>query len=170
MKIPGARRGRLVSAAFLLAFGWAGTAPAKSVERAVPSGPSPAVRAEMAKALRFWVYDKGADVVSDVSGLFDSKSRKITLKCELKNQTRREMHAVRGTLRLATYFGETIADIYLETTTVLPPGEVVGVNWDITPDRLGPKVFERLQKVKLEQVKQAFYPRTIVFTDGSVLK
>ena len=126
--------------------------------------------AAMAKSLRFWVYDKGADVVSDVSGLFDSKARKITLKCELKNQTKKEMHAVRGTLRFATYFGETIADIYLETTTVLPPGEVVGVNWDITPERLGPKVFERLQKVKLEQVKQTFYPRMIVFTDGSVLK
>ena len=171
MKFRGARKMGLVAAAVLLAWGWAGRAPAKSAKKAaVPAGPSPEVRAEMQRTLRFWVYDKGSDVVSDVTGLFDSKSRKITLKCELKNMTDREIHGVRGTIRFSSYFGDVIADVYVETTAVLPPGKVVGVNWDVTPQRLGAAAFNKLGKAKLKQVRQAFYPSMIVFTDGKVLK
>lgn len=126
--------------------------------------------AAMQKALRFYVYEKGSDVVSDVSGMFDSKAQKITLKCELKNQTKKEIHGVRGTLRFTTLFGEYIADVYIESTTVLPPGEVVGVNWDVPTDRLAPEAFDKLKKAKLEEMKQLWYPRMIVFTDGTVLK
>lgn len=124
----------------------------------------------MQKSLRFYVYEKSTDVVSDVSGLFDSKAQKITLKCELKNQTGKEIHGVRGTLRFTTLFGEYIADVYIESTTVLPPGEVVGVNWDVPTDRLSPDAFDKLKKAKLDQVKQTWYPTMIVFTDGTVLK
>ncbi|MGH7869262.1 MAG: hypothetical protein ACREP9_16905 [Candidatus Dormibacteraceae bacterium] len=126
--------------------------------------------AAMQKALRLYVYEKGSDVVSDVSGMFDSKAQKITLKCELKNQTKKEIHGVRGTLRFTTLFGEYIADVYIESTTVLPPGEVVGVNWDVPTDRLKPEAFDKLKKAKLEDMKQIWYPRMIVFTDGTVLK
>lgn len=126
--------------------------------------------AAMQKALRFWVYDKNTDVVSDVSSLFDSKSQKVTLKCELKNQTGKEIHGVRGTLRFTTFFGETIADIYIEYAEAIPPGQVVGVDWDVPTNRLSPEAFEKLKKTKLDQVKQVWIPRMIVFTDGTVLK
>jgi hypothetical protein len=127
-------------------------------------------RAAMARALQFYVYEKSSDVVNDVTGLFDQKSQKVTLKCELKNLTQREIHGVRGTLRFTTFFGEKIADISIETTAVLPPGEVVGVNWNIPVDRLSPAEFEKLKKAKLEEMKQIWYPSMVVFTDGAVLK
>lgn len=126
--------------------------------------------AAMQKALRFYVYEKSTDVVNDVTGLFDSKSQKITLKCELKNQTQKEIHGVRGTIRFTTLFGEYIADVYIESTTVLPPGQVVGINWDVPTDRLSADAFDKLKKAKLEQIKQTWYPSMVVFTDGTVLK
>ena len=135
--------------------------------------PVPATSTNMAamqKALRFYVYEKSTDVVSDVSGLIDSKAQKITLKCELKNQTQKEIHGVRGTIRFTTLFGEYIADVYIESTTVLPPGQVVGINWDVPTDRLKPDAFDKFKKAKLEQIKQIWYPSMIVFTDGTVLK
>ncbi len=135
------------------------TAPAISPNQAV-----------LAKALRFWVYEKSTDVVNDVTGLFDSKAQKITLKCELKNLTGNEIHGVRGTLRFTTFFGEKIADIAIETTAAIPSGQVIGVNWNIPTDRLSPEVFDKLKKTKLEQMKQVWYPYMIAFTDGTVLK
>jgi hypothetical protein len=130
---------------------------------------SPA-EAVLSKTLRFWVYEKTTDVVNDVTGLFDSKAQKITLKCELKNLTDREIHGVRGTLRFTTFFGEKIADISIETTAAIPPGQVIGVNWNVPTDRLSPDVFEKLKKAKLDQMKQVWYPSMIAFTDGTVLK
>ena len=127
-------------------------------------------QAVLSKALRFWVYEKTTDVVNDVTGLFDSKAQKITLKCELKNLTDREIHGVRGTLRFTTFFGEKIADISIETTAAIPPGQVIGVNWNVPTDRLSPDVFEKLKKAKLDQMKQVWYPSMIAFTDGTVLK
>jgi hypothetical protein len=127
-------------------------------------------QAVLSKALRFWVYEKTTDVVNDVTGLFDSKAQKITLKCGLKNLTDREIHGVRGTLRFSTFFGEKIADISIETTAAIPPGRVIGVNWNVPTDRLSPEVFEKLKKTKLDQMKQVWYPSMIAFTDGTVLK
>ena len=126
--------------------------------------------AAMQKALRFWVYEKSSDVVNDVTGLFDNKSQKITLKCELKNQTAKEIHGVRGFVRFTTYFGDVIADIFVETQLPIPAGQVIGVNWDIPTNRLTPEAFEKLKKAKMEQMKQVWYPRMIVFTDGTSLK
>ena len=127
-------------------------------------------QAAMTKALRFWVYEKSTDVVNDVTGLFDNKAQKITLKCELKNLTGREIHGVRGTLRFTTFFSEKIADSFIETTAAIPPGQVIGVIWNIPTDRLSPDVFDRLKKTKLEQMKQVWYPSMIAFTDGTILK
>jgi hypothetical protein len=124
----------------------------------------------MARSLRFWVYEKSTDVVNDVTGLFDSKSQKITLKCELKNLTGSEIHGVRGVLRFTTFFGEKIADIAIETTAAIPTGQVIGVVWNIPTDRLSPEVFDRLKKTKLDQMKQVWYPSMIAFTDGTILK
>ncbi|SRR5579871_3061396 len=149
-------------------------APAFAKKKKAPTPtPVPAASpnlAAMQKALRFYVYEKSSDVVNDVTGLFDSKSQKITLKCELKNQTPKEIHGARGTLRFTTLFGEFIADIYIESTTVLPPGQVVGINWDVPTDRLSADAFDKLKKAKLEQIKQTWYPSMVVFTDGTVLK
>ncbi len=127
-------------------------------------------QAVLVQALRFWVYEKSTDVVNDVTGLFDSKAQKITLKCELKNLTGKEIHGVRGILRFTTFFGEKIVDISIETTAAIPPGQVIGVNWNIPTDRLSPEEFEKLKKTKLEQMKQVWYPSMIVFTDGTSLK
>ena len=145
---------------------------AKKAKTPTPTpAPAPAHNlAAMNKALRFWVYEKSTDVVSDVSGIFDAKAQKITLKCELKNETKKEIHGVRGTLRFATFFGETIADITVESTTAIAPGEKIGVNWDVPTDRLSPEAFDKLKKADLNQVKQIWYPRMVVFTDGTVLK
>jgi len=135
--------------------------------------PSPKVSpnlAVMQKALRFWVYDKLTDVVNDVTGIFDSKTQKITLKCELKNQTAKEIHGVRGILRFTSYFGDVIADIYVETQLPIPPGQTIGVNWDVPTSRLSPQAFDQLKKAKMEQLKQVWYPRMVVFTDGTILK
>src|SRR5581483_5656729 len=107
------------------------------------------------------------DVVNDVTGIFDNKSQKITLKCELKNQTTKEIHGVRGTIRFTTYFGDVIADVYIETQLPILPGQVLGVNWDVPTGRLTPEAFEKLKKAKMEQMKQVWYPRMIVFTDGT---
>jgi len=126
--------------------------------------------AAMQKALRFWVYEKNVDVVNDVTGMFDNKAQKITLKCELKNQTAKEIHGVRGTLRFTTYFGDVIADIYIETQLPIPPGQVIGVKWDVPTERLKPEAFEKLKKAKMDQLKQVWYPRMVVFTDGTILK
>lgn len=152
------------------------TAPALAKKKKTPT-PTPVPKASvspnlaaMQKALRFYVYEKSTDVVSDVSGIFDSKAQKITLKCELKNQTQKEIHGARGTIRFTTLFGEYIADVYIESTTVLPPGEVVGINWDVPTDRLKPEAFEKLKQAKLEQIKQTWYPSMVVFTDGTILK
>jgi hypothetical protein len=124
----------------------------------------------MFRALQFAVYEKGTGLVSDVSGLFDSKTQKITLKCQLKNRTQKEIHAVRGTLRFSTFFGETIGDIYLETTATIPPGQTAGVNWTVGTERLNKAAFEKIKKMKLDQMKQIWMPRMIVFTDGTTLQ
>jgi hypothetical protein len=159
--------------AFVVAFT---VSPALAKKKKTPTPTPTAVPrispnlAVMQKSLRFYVYEKSTDVVSDVSGLFDYKAQKITLKCELKNQTGKEIHGVRGTLRFTTLFGEYIADVYIESTTILPPGEVVGINWDVPTDRLSADAFDKLKQAKLDQIKQTWYPRMIVFTDGTVLK
>ena len=145
---------------------------AKTIKKPLPT---PVLRqssnfAGMQKALRIWVYEKSSDVVNDVTGIFDNKSQKITLKCELKNQTAKEIHGVRGTLRFTTYFGDVIVDVYVETQLPIPPGQVLGVNWEIPTERLTPEAFEKLKKAKMEQMKQVWYPRMIVFTDGTALK
>ena len=124
----------------------------------------------MQKALRFWVYEKSSDVVNDVTGIFDNKTQKITLKCELKNQTSKEIHGVRGTLRFTTQFHETVADISIESTAAIAPGQVIGVNWDVPTDRLKPEAFDKLKKAKLEDLRQVWIPTMIAFTDGTVLK
>jgi hypothetical protein len=147
---------------------------AKAVKTPTPV-PKPAAKASpnlaaMQKALRFWVYEKSSDVVNDVTGIFDNKAQKIILKCELKNQTAKEIHGVRGTLRFTTYFGDVIADIAIETQLPIPAGQVLGVNWEVPTERLTPEAFDKLKKAKMEQMKQVWYPRMIVFTDGTALK
>jgi hypothetical protein len=164
--------GKTFQGAFILAGGLLCLALPAAALRAKPddSAVLSAHHAALVRALRFYVYDKSTDVVNDVTGLFDSKSRKITIKCELKNLTRREIHGVRGTVRFSTFFGDKIADVYIQSTAAIPPGRVVGVNWDIPMERLGPEAFKALNKTKLDQMKQSWHPSMIVFTDGAVLK
>lgn len=127
-------------------------------------------QAALQKALRFNVYEKSTDVVNDVTGIFDQKSQKITLKCQLKNQTGKEIHGVRGTLRFTTQFHETIADIAIETTAAIAPGQMIGVNWNVPTERLSPAAFETLKKSKLTELRQVWMPSMIAFSDGTVLK
>ena len=127
-------------------------------------------RAAMARALKLWAYDKGTDVVSDVTGVFDSKSQKVTLKCYLKNLTKKEIHGVRGTLRFTTFFGEVITDQPLQTVLPIPAGRTLSVTWDIPAERFTAKALESFKKLKLEQMKQVWFPTMIVFTDGSTLQ
>jgi hypothetical protein len=124
----------------------------------------------MQKALRFYVYEKSTDVVNDVTGIFDNEAQKITLKCELKNQTGKEIHGVRGTLRFTTQFHETVADVSIESTAAIAPGQVIGVNWNVPPDRLTAAAFENLKKTELKDLRQVWIPTMIAFTDGTVLK
>lgn len=132
--------------------------------------PVPSNQAAMQKALRFYVYEKSTDVVNDVTGIFDSKAQKITLKCELKNQTGKEIHGVRGVLRFTTQFHETVADVSIESTAAIAPGQIIGVNWNVPPDRLTAAGFENLKKTELKDLRQVWMPTMIAFTDGTVLK
>ncbi len=141
---------------------------AKKTKKTAP--PATSNETAMQKALRFYVYEKSTDVVNDVTGIFDNKSQKITLKCELKNQMGKEIHGVRGTLRFTTQFHEVVADISIETTAAIEPGQVIGVNWNVPTDRLKPEAFEKLKKAKLEDLRQVWIPTMIAFTDGTVLK
>ena len=168
MKKPGKNSKWFLLFLGLCVTGFAPPAIAKKVKAA----PAPAYskKAAMAKALQFYVYDKGADIVSDVSGIFDQKAQKINLKCELKNLTSKEIHGVRGTIRFSTYFGETVADIYIETDATIPPGQLIGVNWSVGTDRLTTEAFTKLKDTKLDKLKQTWYPRMIVFSNGVVLK
>jgi hypothetical protein len=150
---------------------WAVTFSTSTAKKAKATpAPVASKKAALAGAVQFWAYDKGADIVSDVSGIFDQKAQKISLKCELKNRTSKEIHGVRGTVRFSTYFGETIADIYVETDAPIRPGEIIGVNWTVGTDRLAPGAFEKFKNTKLDKMKQVWVPRVIVFSDGTVLK
>ncbi len=132
-------------------------------------GDSPKMIA-MRKAIQVYAYEKGSDVVSDVTGIFDQKSQKVNLKCEFKNLTKKEIHGVRGILRFTTIFGDFITDQSLESTAVIAPGQVIPISWDIPSERFTGNSMETFKKLKLDQMKQIWYPRMIVFTDGTVLK
>lgn len=149
---------------------WVAPALAKKSKKTPTSTPVASNQPAMQKALRFYVYEKSTDVVNDVTGIFDNKAQKITLKCELKNQTGKEIHGVRGVLRFTTQFYEIVADISIESTAAIAPGQVIGVNWDVPTDRLKPEAFDKLKKAKLEDLRQVWMPTMIAFTDGTVLK
>jgi hypothetical protein len=63
-----------------------------------------------------------------------------------------------------------VADIAIESTAAIASGQVIGVNWNVPPDRLKPEAFEALKKAKLEDLRQVWMPTMIAFTDGTVLK
>jgi hypothetical protein len=134
------------------------------------SSASPANTVAMNKALKFWIYEKGGDVVGDVVGLVDQKEKKVVLKCGLMNLTKKDIRGVRGIVRFTTLFGEYIGDISLETTALVPAGQRVSIEWKAGADRFTPTGLEKFQKLKLDEMRQIWYPRMVVFTDGETLK
>jgi hypothetical protein len=141
-------------------------------EKTTPT-PTPVVSPNMAamnKVLKFWVYEKGGDVVGDVGGIFDPKMKTVILKCGLMNLTKKDIRGVRGVLRFTTLFGEYICDISLETTAAVPAGQRVSIEWKAGSDRFTPEGLQKFQKLKLEEMRQIWYPRMVVFTDGETLK
>jgi hypothetical protein len=143
---------------------------AKKSKKTPTPAPATSNLAAMQKAVRFNVYEKSSDVVNDVTGIFDNKAQKIILKCELRNDTKKEIHGVRGILRFTTQFHETVADIFIETSAALAPGKLVGINWEVPTDRLKPEAFEALKKAKLEDLRQVWIPSMVAFSDGTFLK
>ena len=163
--------------ALLIIFALVGTEPgwalAKKKATLTPtpvSSASPANTAAMNKALKFWVYEKGGDVVGDVVGLVDQKEKKVILKCGLMNLTKKNIRGVRGVVRFTTLFGEYIGDLSLETTALVPAGQRISIEWKAGSDRFTPAGLEKFQKLKLEEMRQIWYPRMVVFTDGEILK
>jgi len=126
--------------------------------------------AAMQKALRLWVFEKGGEFVGDVLGVVDYKEKKIVLKCGLKNSTKKDIRGVRGVLRFTTLFGEYIGDLSLEFTDKVPAGRSVTVEWKAEGKRFSKQGFEKFQKLKLEEIKQLWYPTAVVFTDGTMMK
>ena len=131
--------------------------------------PSPNMAA-MNQALKFWVYEKSGELVGDVMGMVDPKEKKVVLKCGLMNLTKKDIRGVRGFLRFTTLFGEYIGDVSLETTELVPAGQRVSVEWKAGADRFTPEGLQKFQKLKLEEMRQLWYPRMVVFTDGTMLK
>lgn len=147
---------------------------AAKAKKATPT-PTPLVKPStnmtaMNKALKFWVYEKGGELVGDVVGLVDAKEKKVVLKCGLMNLTKRDIRGVRGVVRFTTLFGEYIGDISLETTELVPAGQKVAIEWKAGADRFTPEGLQKFQKLKLEEMHQTWYPRMVVFTDGTMLK
>ncbi len=131
---------------------------------------SPQPSAKLAKLLKIWAYDKGDDLIGSVGGIFDQNRKKIVLKCALKNMTGKEIHGVRGVLRFTTLFGEYICDWTLESTTAVPPGQTAGVDWKAGIERFTKKGLATFEKLKLEEMRQIWYPTMIVFSDGTIEK
>ena len=152
-----------------------GPVGAKTKKAKVIPTPTPLPKASpntavMNQALKFWVYEKGGELVGDVVGLVDSKEKKVVLKCGLMNLTKKDIRGVRGIMRFTTLFGEYIGDISLETTELVPAGQRVSIEWKAGADRFTPEGLQKFQKLKLEEMRQTWYPRTVVFTDGAILK
>lgn len=145
-------------------------AKAKKKATSTPTPLSSPNTAAMNKALKFWVYEKGGDLVGDVGGIFDQKIKTVILKCGLMNLTKKDIRGVRGIVRFTTLFGEYICDISLETTAAVPAGQRVSIEWKAGSDRFTPEGLQKFQKLKLEEMRQLWYPRMVVFTDGETLK
>ena len=145
-------------------------AKVKKKPKPTPTPLSSVNAASMNKVLKFWVYEKGGDLVGDVGGIFDQKIKTMILKCGLMNLTKKDIRGVRGVVRFTTLFGEYIGDISLETTAAVPAGQRVSIEWKAGADRFTPEGLQKFQKLKLEEMRQLWYPRMIVFTDGTTLK
>ena len=145
---------------------------AKSKKKIKPTPtPNPSVNiAAMQKVLRLAAYEKGGEFIGDVAGIVDSKAKKVVLKCNLTNLSTREVHGARGVLRFTTLFGDYIGDLSLETTAVIPPRTTVSVEWKAGAERFSEEGLKTFQKLKLEQMRQLWYPTMVVFTDGTILK
>jgi hypothetical protein len=126
--------------------------------------------AVMNKALKFWVYEKGGEFIADVGGIFDPKMKKMVIKCGLMNMTKKDIRGVRGVVRFTTLFGEHVGDISLETTAAVPAGQRIAIEWKAGADRFTPEGLKKFEKLKLEEMKQIWVPRMIVFTDGTTLQ
>ena len=148
------------------------SAQAKAKKKAKPT-PTPAVTANFAamnKVLRLAAYEKGGEFIGDVIGIVDAKSKKVVLKCNLSNLSNKEIHGVRGLLRFTTMFGDYIGDLSLETTAIIPPGGTLSVEWKAGAERFSEEGLKTFQKLKLDQMRQLWYPTMVVFTDGTILK
>ena len=164
------KKGLLLLAVFLAVVSSPKEVKAKKKPTPTPTVVESRRLAAMRKAVQVYAYEKGTDVVSDVTGIFDQKSQKVNLKCEFKNLSKKDIHGVRGILRFTTIFGDFITDQSLESTAVIAPGQVISISWDIPSERFTGNSMETFKKLKLDQMKQIWYPRMIVFTDGTTLK
>ena len=153
--------------AFLVAV--ANPVMAKTKKKAKAT-PTPASKVDLSKVMRLWVFEKGGEFVGDVLGIVDQKEKKIILKAGMKNLTGKEIHGARGILRFTTLFGEFICDLSLETTSVVPPGQSITIEWKAEGQRFTPEGMKKFEKLKLDQMRQTWYPRMIVFTDGTTLQ
>jgi hypothetical protein len=156
----------MLSALFILTLGPALAAPKTTTKASSVSSKM----ASMQKVLRVWVFEKGGDFVGDVGGIFDQKRKVVILKCGLKNQTKKNIRGVRGVLRFTTLFGEYLCDLSLETTAAVPAGQSVSVEWKVGSERFTEEALKKFEKLKLEEMRQLWYPTTIAFTDGTILK
>jgi hypothetical protein len=86
------------------------------------------------------------------------------------NLTKKDIRGVRGIMRFTTLFGEYIGDLSLETTALVPAGQRVSIEWKAGADRFTPEGLQKFQKLKLEEMRQTWYPRMVVFTDGTMIK
>ena len=145
-------------------------AKAKKKAKPTPAPASTANIAAMTKVFSLKAYEKGGEFIGDVVGIVDSKSKKVVLKCNLTNLSTREIHGARGVLRFTTLFGDYIGDLSLETTAIVPPRSTISVEWKAGAERFSEEGMKIFQKLKLEQMRQLWYPTMVVFSDGTILK
>jgi len=156
----------ILSVISILAAGLVQAAP----KTAAKTSPVSSRMAALQKVLKVWVYEKGGDFVGDVGGIFDQKRKVAILKCGMKNLTKKDIRGVRGVMRFTTLFGEYITDLSLETTAAIPAGQSVSVEAKVGSERLTEEALKKFEKIKLEEMRQTWYPTTIAFTDGTILK
>jgi hypothetical protein len=123
-------------------------------------------QAALANAFQITAYEKSFEPL----GVAGQNHQEVDLRCVLKNLSEKEIHGVRGILQFTTLSGANITRQALESTAVIVPGQSISYTWKIPSDRFTAKGLKKFKNLKLDQMRQVWYPRMIVFTDGSILK
>jgi hypothetical protein len=149
-------------------------APAKAPIIATPTatpGKKGLTSDDLAKVVQAIAYEKSTGAVSKMKGVFKKSAKTVTVKFTFTNKSKKAIQAVRGWLRFATYFNESIYDFSLEAVMPIEPGAEAGMSWKLKPaDFPSPEAYKKFVETPLEKMKQIWVPKVIILEDGTTLK